>query len=188
MIEMAHIWDMVRTMRHNRLKNYIAPGLHSSLVGGVGNFGKVRVFEAERYTRDLITPHSHRFPFTCLVLSGEVENTIYEPLLSNHRDSTAEKWIRSKVTQVCGPEGVREFTHVREEVPKPFRRAKTTYPQGSTYTMTHDQIHSIVFHANTKALFFEGPEVQDWDWMLEPYVDGKLVPTFETRPWMFERE
>ena len=56
MIELAHIWDAVKHMRSNRLKNYIAPGLHSSLVGAAGgNHGRVRLFEAERDTRDIIT-------------------------------------------------------------------------------------------------------------------------------------
>ena len=173
------------SMRHNRLKNYIAPGLHSSLIGG-GEHGKVRLFEAERMTRDLITPHSHRFSFTSLVLYGEVTNTIYEPSLPGAYD--VEPFIRSTVTQVCGAGGLMEFKHTREAEPRHYRRRATTYKAGQTYLLRHDEVHSIVFEKNTKVLFFEMPQIQDWDWMLEPYVDGKLVPTFKTEPWMFGKE
>lgn len=180
------LWEAIRPMRHSRLKNYITPGLTSHLVGGGENFGKVRIFEAERNTRDTITPHSHRFPFTALVLAGEVQNTIYVP--AQMRDEGAELWIRSTITQVCGAQGLEKFKHEREKEPKWYRRSVADYCAGGTYRMQHHEIHSIVFSKGAKVLFLEGPTVQDWDWMLEPWVDGKLVPTFETKPWMFDRE
>ncbi len=51
-------------MANNPIRHYIAPGLTSSLVGG-GGHGKVRLFQADRETREWVTPHSHRFDFTC---------------------------------------------------------------------------------------------------------------------------
>lgn len=185
MTDLAQIWDAVKAMRSNRLKNYIVPGLHSSLIGAASDYGKVRLFEAERYTRDTVTPHSHRFGFTCLVLHGAVENTIYETAIAPY---SAEMWIRSTVTQVCGKNGLQEFKHVREEEPRFFKATSTVYRAGDTYRLRHTDIHSIVFEKDTKVLFFEEPSVQDWDWMLEPFVEGKLVPTFKTEPWMFEKE
>lgn len=64
----------------------------------------------------------------------------------------------------------------------------TTYKAGCTYSMTHDQIHSIRFDRDTQVLFFEGPQLTTQSRMLEPWVDGKVVPTFRTASWMFDRQ
>lgn len=178
---MAAIAAAVEPMRHNRLGNYIVPGLTSYLIGG-GEFGKVRLFHAERQTRDVITPHSHRFDFTCLVLSGTVRNTIY-------RETPAgdELWCMSTIDQVCGANGVREFVHHRMDNAQPFKREVTEYTTGDSYSMTHEEIHSIEFSKDARVLFFEGPEIQSRSVMIEPWVDGKVVPTFRTEEWMFDR-
>jgi hypothetical protein len=172
----------VDSMLHNRLQNYIVPGLTSHLVGG-GEHGKVRLFFAERNTRDIITPHSHRFDFTCLVLSGFVRNTIYHEGINGEED-----WCISTIDQVCGANGLREFVHTREDSPTRFKRETSEYKPGDTYSMKYEEIHSIEFTKGTTVLFFEGPQVVSRSKMIEPWVDGKVVPTFKTEPWMFERE
>lgn len=181
---------IVKGMKNNSLKNYIVPGLTSHMIGddkeGMGSFGKVRMFTADRMTRDSITPHSHRFSFACLVLAGDVENTIYHPSHPSHK--LAEPWIRSQITQVCGANGVKgSYVHERESEPRWYTRGANYYKAGETYWMQHEQIHSIVFSKGAEVLFFEGPTVQSWDWMIEPYVDGKVVPSFKVEPWMFDR-
>lgn len=180
--EVAMLIAGIEPMLNNKLGNYIVPGLDSAMVGDQDLLGKVRLFDtSERATRDEITPHSHRFDFVCLVLRGCVKNAVYWP------DATGEQWCVSSITQVCGKEGLNSYTHVREEEPTRFRREDTLYSVGNVYGMRHDQIHSIEFWKGTKVLFFEGPQITDTSHMIEPWVRGKVVPTFRTEPWMFER-
>jgi hypothetical protein len=108
-------------MRHSRLGNYIVPGLTSHLVGGA-EFGKVRVFSTERSARDFITPHSHRFDFTSLVLSGTVHNTLYIKSAAN-----AEAWCLSTIGQVCGENGLLEYVHTRDPGPSNWHHETYTY-------------------------------------------------------------
>lgn len=170
-------------MLNNRLGNYIVPGLDSAMVGDQGDtFGKVRMFDtSERATRDEITPHSHRFNFVCFVLAGVVKNAIYHP------DDTGEEWCVSTIDQVCGRDGIRAYSHSREDTPTRFRRDDQMYAVGNVYAMQAHQIHSIEFWKGTKVLFFEGPQITQRSQMIEPWVRGKVVPTFRTEPWMFEK-
>src|ERR1700741_4501730 len=105
---MKLILKALETMRTNRLGNYIVPGVASYLIGDKDH-GLVRIFHSERDSRDTVTPHSHRFDFSCL--AGEVKNTIWYQI--DDKD-LGEAMIRSTVTQVCGADGVREFVHTRE--------------------------------------------------------------------------
>lgn len=173
----------IEPMLNNRLGNYIVAGLESAMVGDQGDtFGKVRLFDtSQRATRDEITPHSHRFDFVCLVLSGCVKNAIYHP------DEKGEEWCVSRIDQVCGKDGIRNYTHTREVEPTRFRRQDDMYSTGNVYAMNHDQIHSIEFWKGSKVLFFEGPQLTTTSHMIEPWVRGKVVPTFRTEPWMFEK-
>jgi hypothetical protein len=180
-IGIERIAQVVSVMRNSSLGNYIVPGLTSHLVGG-GDFGKVRLFEASRDTRDVITPHSHRFNFACLVLRGSATNTIYEVATS-----AGEPWVLSTIDQVCGKDGLLDFVHTRETHVTYFRRVTNTYEPGAVYWMNYDDIHSIVFSANAQVLFFEGPQQVTRSSMIEPWVNGKVVPTFETKDWMFEK-
>jgi hypothetical protein len=175
------ILDAIEPMKNNRLGNYIIPGVASHLIGG-GDHGKVRLFSAARSARDFVTPHSHRFDFTCLVLSGVVRNTIYHP-----SGSHIEPWCMSTIDQVCGENGLRDYVHTRSEGPSYWLPVTTTYREGDTYAMQHDEIHSIQFDRGTQVLFFEGPQVTAVSCMLEPWVDGQCVPTFKTESWMFRR-
>lgn len=176
----------LRAMANNRLDNYIVPGLRSELLGGPEH-GKVRLFTSTRGARDWITPHSHRFDFTSLVLAGEVHQTLFEPVLDAQRH-TGEEWCRSRIDQVCGANGIREYVHTREDKPTRWLQNTTVYYGGDTYSMDASEIHSIWFERGTVVLFFEGPQVTPTGVMLEPWVNGKVLPTFRTEPWMFEKE
>lgn len=178
---LAAILAAVQPMKNSRLRNYIAPGLTSHLVGGVEH-GKVRLFTADRSTLEFITPHSHRFNFTCLVLQGIVDNTIFEP-----GSDFCERWCVSTINQVCSGNGLMEYVHTRDEKPTYWRLRTDQWVTGDTYSMSYDQMHSIKFHRGTEVLFFEGPQVVTTGKMLEPWEDGKVIPTFRTEPWMFDR-
>lgn len=172
----------VLEMRNNPIRNYIAPGVTSWLIGGTGN-GKVRMFTADRATREWITPHSHRFNFTCLVLRGTATNILFERSWnSDEGDLYAFGMLEAK----CGGLGGYNFIPGDADV-KRMKESSTTYAAGETYSMTAEQIHTIRFSRDAAILFFEGPEVMSQSTVLEPWSDGRRVPTFETRPWMFER-
>lgn len=175
------IREAIEPMLHSRLQNYIIPGLTSRLVGG-GDHGKVRLFQTDRQARDFVTPHSHRFDFTCLVLSGTVRNTLF---LGG--GAGTDEWCISTIDQVCGSEGLLAYTHTREPAPSVWSQETYTYTRGDTYHMKAAEIHSIQFDKGTQVLFFEGPQFTTTSRMLEPWVDGKVVPTFRTEPWMFDR-
>lgn len=182
-VDLNDIQRAIAPMLNSKLSNYIVPGLTSHLVGGSDAHGRVRLFCAERETLEFITPHSHRFNFTCLVLQGHVINTIYESGGMN-----AEPWCLSTIDQVCGADGVRRYVHEREDRATFWEPLAEGYDAGNTYSMKFEQIHSIKFARSTVVLFFEGPQLRTTSQMIEPWVNGKVVPTFRTEPWMFERE
>lgn len=171
----------VEPMLHSRLDNYIIPGLASELVGGV-NGGKVRLFSTNRTATDFVTPHSHRFDFTCLVLKGVVNNTIYA-----EGGETGDEWCVSTIGQVCGADGILNYVHTRSDKPSKWTQDTFRYEAGETYSMRYEELHSIQFSRGARVLFFEGPQVTKESRMIEPWVNGKVVPTFRTDPWMFER-
>jgi hypothetical protein len=171
----------IAPMLNNSLRNYIVPGLTSSLVGGNGK-GLVRLFQANRDTLEFITPHSHRFDFTCVVLYGDVMNTIFRS-----GSGYDERWCYSTINQVCGENGLNEYVHIRDDKPSTWRAEAKSYSTGDTYSMKHTEIHSIKFGRNTRVLFFEGPQLTPTSHMIEPWENGKVIPTFRTEPWMFEK-
>lgn len=175
--------DIINDMKHSTLRNYIVPGLSSSLVGDGGSHGKVRVFDAGRETKEFITPHSHRFDFTCLVLRGVVQNTLF-----TLGGRVCEKWCLSSVDQVCGADGLLNYKHVRETAHSLWSSETLTYSMGDVYHMDSDEIHSIAFARGAMVLFFEGPPKTFRSVMLEPWENGRVVPTFRTEKWMFERD
>jgi hypothetical protein len=184
---MNDLMHVLPSMLHNGLENYIVPGLRSFLVGdGTAAKGKVRLFTASREATDFITPHSHRFDLTILVLAGKVENSIYRRArVDQLRES--DHWATSTITQVCGTDGLNKYEHTRDIAPERWVKSTRAYGPGETIYMPYDLIHSIVYHRDSSALLFEGPELTKVSTMLEPWVNGKLVPTFKTEGWMFEK-
>lgn len=178
------IQNIVGEMANGAVRNYATAGLSSFLVGGKGKGkGRVRLFTSDRDTREWITPHSHRFDFTCAVLDGEVENTLFE--FTAYRTYESNSYVRGLVTPVAGGLGKYEIKH--GNTPFDYIEITTVYKEGDTYSMTADMVHSIRFSKGARVLFFEGPETRTTSAFLEPYSDGKPVRTFKTHDWMFER-
>ena len=165
-------------MARNRIENYIIPGLASSLIGGEGK-GTVRLFECSRAHEENITPHSHRFDFQCLVLAGTVTNVIWS-LAPDHLDDG--DYFAGSVLRYGGTPG--EYQRCPGDVAR-YVSTPTTHEAGDWYGMRHNEIHSIFFSRGAKVLFFEGPQISNETLILEPWVNGTRVPTFEVKPWMF---
>jgi len=167
----------IQPLVNSPVKNYVIPGLTSSLVGGVGN-GTVRLFTCERTHEEPICPHSHRFSFTCFVLAGAVRNRIWRRAYSGDQYE-ALRLIKTG-----------QFGAYEKSIGERGRYAfnELSYGPGEMYSMKHDEIHSIYFSAGASVLFFEGPEVQNESLVLQPVVDGETVPTFRVESWMFQKE
>lgn len=173
--------NAVNAMKHSHIRNYIAPGLTSWLIGGEGH-GKVRLFTADRDTREWITPHSHRFNFTCLVLWGSVTNILFTR--TGRRDQ-GNAFAAGKLKAPTGGIGAYEFCP--GEAPEYFDERSYEYTAGETYGMRFNEVHTIRFSKSAAVLFLEGPECTTESEVLEPWSDGRRVPTFVTQPWMFQR-
>jgi hypothetical protein len=171
-----HIGDM----SYNAIANYIVPGLYSGLIGQDPETPqKIRVFSNTR-TQDMpITPHSHRFDLACMVMYGSVENTIFNRF---HNSSYGDSFMASEL-KYGGEPGKYER---KENAIMYFTRFSRTYVAGQWYFMTHEDIHSIKFSKDAMVLVFEGDPKTDTTTILEPYVDGKVIPTFKVEDWMFE--
>ena len=170
--------DMLMHMAHSPRSNYIVPGLTSWLIGTPHpDKGCVRLFHCSRNHQENIVPHSHRFDFQCVVLKGTVWNIEWGI------DETGDEFYMS--TLRTGSD-IGTYTHdARSKMVERFRPFPARHGEGETYSMEHNQIHSIEFERDTYVLFFEGPKKTDETTVLEPYVDGARIPTFKVDPWMF---
>ena len=170
--------DILQNMQNSIVQNYVIAGLRSSLVGG-GNFGRVRLFEASRFQQDSISPHSHRFDFACMVLRGTVINRIWHECNEQQGD-----FFEESVLVYQGEIG----HHSKRVYGRNFYgHTLHLYSEGQCYSMSHNQIHSIEFSRDAIVLFFEGPQLSSQSVVLEPVVDGKVIPTYERRDYMFRK-
>lgn len=171
------------SMSNNTLDNYILPGLSSHLIGG-GGYGKVRLFEASRRQQLGITPHSHRFDFTCLVLQGSVTNTLWAP------DYQGDKFSMQYL-EYQGQAGQYQKRERIQGVDKPgythWAGNSARYTEGQWYSMDSEEIHSIEFSRDALVLFFEGPEKTQITKILEPVAGTAVIPTLKVEPWMFTK-
>lgn len=170
------------SMANNTLDNYILPGLSSHLVGG-GTYGKVRLFEASRRQQAGITPHSHRFDFTCFVLQGSVVNTLWTP------DAQGDEFFMSYL-EYQGEAGTYQKQECIPGVDKPgdyWSGNSSRYSKDQWYSMSSEEIHSIEFSHDALVLFFEGPEKSKITRVLEPIVASVVIPTLKVEPWMFAK-
>lgn len=172
------ILQLIFAMKNSSLKNYIVPGLTSSLIGG-GKFGKVRLFEASRHQNEFVTPHTHRFDFACLVLSGFVENTIW----SRTDELNGDLYEISELTFESS-----FGSYYSEKRSRDFWTNRTFFYEGCWYHMDHTSYHSIKFSKDAIVLFFEGPKKTDSSYILEPVVDGVKISTFQVSNWMFKED
>ncbi len=168
-------------MKHSPVRNYAIPGLTSWLIGAPSKHGCVRLFECSREHHEPITPHSHRFDFECLVLAGSVRNIIWTEVATPR---CGDLFMESRLVYRGG------IGHYETErgTSQLYLGSPYLYKAGDRYSMKADEIHSIYFSRGAKVLFFEGPTIADSSLILEPYVDGEVVPTFKVEPWMFKRE
>jgi hypothetical protein len=169
---------LLESMAHSHVHNYVIPGLTSSLIGGNGH-GMVRMFSQERSHEEPITPHSHRFDFQCFVLEGIVWNRIWT------KQTTGDLY-QCSVLEHHGMFGDQTQQSILESAK--WHYTQTQYKKGEMYEMTHDQIHSIFFGKGAKVLFIEGPNKAPISLVLEPVVDGEVIPTFRVEPWMFRKD
>lgn len=171
------VLSVIDTMRGKSLSNYVIAGLTSTLLTN----GKFRLFECERDHYDFITPHSHRYDLTSIVLQGEVTNTIFEPKLDF--ENGGDEFVVSdlKWTSEFG-----NYEKVQRKSPQRFKAVSHRYSSGFSYHMKFSDIHTIRFSKGAKVLVIEGPEVTDTSVILEPRVNGEHIPTFETKPYMFK--
>jgi hypothetical protein len=172
---MDKVLEAVLSMKGETVHNYVIAGLNSTVL----TKGLVRLFENTRMHEDAITPHSHRFDFTCIVLEGEVTNITWRRC----REEDGDLFQISELTYK-GYIGSHTLTKLGLGHFNPFKRV---YRVGDTYRMSSDEIHSIRFGRGTKVLFFEEPYKTDKSVIIEPIVDGVHIPTYEVKEYMFIR-
>jgi len=164
----------------NTVTNYVLPGLTSILMNTEDSGAKVRMFVNTRHQVHSITPHSHRFNLSCLVIKGWVENTIWVPCSS--RMDEGDLFQRSTL-EYCGKIGSYRRT---EGVACHHRPNLLTHREGDLYHMAYDEIHSIVFSKGAKLLLIESAPECKSSVILEPIVDGKHLETMRVEDWMFK--
>lgn len=172
--------EFLDKMKHSPVRNYAIPGLTSWLIGAPTEHGCVRLFECSREHHEPITLHSHRFDFECHVLAGHVRNVLWTPFAEGKGDRFME-------TCLIYRGGIGHYDTEKNGIDT-YQGSSYLYKAGSNYSMKADEIHSIYFSRGAKVLFFEGPTITDSSIILEPYVDGEVIPTFKVEPWMFKRE
>ena len=179
-IETDALFRAVLPLAHSHLANYILPGVTSSIIAS-GPQGMVRMFTSSRETREFVTPHSHRFDFTCLVLDGWAENIVYQRSYACEGD----RWHKSQLQRVT--DGPRRYKVVALGEPAFYTEEVRRYGKGETYSMTHSAIHSIRFSRGARVLFFEGPQRQENTVILQPDDPHtqQAIPTFDVARWMF---
>lgn len=179
----AELIDLLLQESEPPLRNYILPGLESTMLGR--NAGTtVRMFTMTREQRVHITPHSHRFDFACLVLRGWARNTLWVPVSDPKTTKHADMYTVSRLVYADAPG---KYTSVNRIEDSWWVPSTKTYRANESYSMQHDDIHSIEFSRDAVVLLFEGPQLANHSLILQPYVNGETVPTFEVKPWMFQK-
>lgn len=185
--------SVLRRMKHSSIRNYALPGLTSYLIGNdAGHHGMVRMFEADRTTLEVITPHSHRYDFTAYVLHGKVENVTFrraQSIAEYSNPKASPYWVSflEVIADEHGKELPGEYNHLEGYGPVSFFDEGKVYKEGDWYSVKHNEIHSIHFQKGTRVLMFQSPDITHRTTILEPFANGKRVPNFTVAPWMFER-
>lgn len=173
---MRKLINQLELMKSSRVANYVIAGLDSYLLEN----GKVRLFENSRNHQDSITPHSHRFDFTCLVLYGRVKNRLWSPCEVEDGDFFEESSL-----VYDGEIGRHKCHRVGRDH---YKFSDSVFRSGDIYSMKAHEIHSIQFSKGAKVLFFEGPQVTNESLIIEPVVNGEKIPTYQSLPYMFKRD
>lgn len=170
----------ITTLMHSPVENYIVPGLTSWLISGEADGrGCVRMFQSDRHFFGEITPHSHRYDFSCLVVGGLVRNRVW-----SEDDDGDLMTVTQMQYQGIGKYGSREIEKRR------YAWVETEYSTGQWYSLRSEQIHSIYFGRGAQVLFFEGPSITPHSVYLEPFdvTSGETIRTMTVAPWMFRRQ
>lgn len=162
--------------KRDKVSNYVIPGLSSYLLIDNGKKGKVRLFECSRNHQEPITPHSHRFSFTCCVIKGKVINRTW------FRHYSGDQYMQS----ILDYNEMGSYEKSQDES-NDWQFRDEIYNKGDCYSMKASDIHSIYFSKGTQVLFFEGGEETDESVILEPFIDDEIIPTFEVKSWMFKK-
>lgn len=170
---MDDVIAVAKSMQHNTIHNYIAPGLDSHLIGSAEGKGAVRMFENTRAQNFFITPHTHRFNFACCVLRGQVRNTLYVRDRVYGDRYAVSRYI--KATKSLDPDWYRDQ----------FSPELHIHNEGAWYTMRWDQYHSIEFSPHALVLFLEGAFKTPVSYVLEPMDGDKKLNTFAVNDWMY---
>lgn len=181
---MEQLIEILDQMKSNTLNNYVLAGLKSHQL----NNGNIRLFENTRNQYDYISPHSHRFNFTCLVLKGDVTNTMWEEVpkdtLENYNECAYDEYCIT-TNLYKGKPGYYDIKNISKGY---FKRYSYKYSEGEIYSMKHDEIHSIQFSKDALVLFFHGPDISDTNIVLNPIVSDSVIPLSETKDYMFKRD
>jgi len=171
--------EFLKCMKHSPIQNYGGiPGITSWLIGEPSKWGIVRLMESSRDHQEPVIPHSHRFDFHCIVLAGTVRNIIWEA-------SPRGDEFQASILTYAGAPG--QYRKTSGEISR-WTTVTREYTAGEEYGMSAEQVHSIFFSRGASVLFFEGPTAHDSSIILEPVVDGEVVPTFKVEPWMFKKK
>jgi hypothetical protein len=172
---MKQVIDLLNTLKTSKVENYVVAGLDSYLVGN----GTVRYFECSRNHQDQITPHSHRFDFACIVLAGEVTNRVWK---KTARMDKGDTFVESTLVYdgVIG-----EHTVVEGELGS-WCYEDALYTSGQCYGMSAEEVHSIQFSRGARVLFLEGIDITNESKIIQPFVGGELIPTYQKLSYMFK--
>lgn len=160
------------------LRNYIVPGLYSTLLATTLDGGKLRLFDATREQEHYVVPHNHRYDFTAFVLRGTVEQLTYDV---HHVDRAEDaKWAAVQYLQREGRLDRNSWGYFNGVI------RRETHTAGYSYRMHSKEWHSIRFGAGAQVLMAEGRTKDAYSSVLLPMVEGKLCDTFVVHPWMME--
>lgn len=170
-------------LAHSPIKNYIVPGLTSYLIGNEGPNGCIRLFVSSRMQHVHIAPHSHRYDFVSRVIQGQAVNRTW--VQAEASDYSADIYMARKLTYKGSP-GAYDTADIAVGL---YTSSSKSYraEQDSQYSMSHKEIHSIVFGKDAAVLIMQGPEITDSSIMLLPFVEGEVCNTAKVEPWMFKR-
>lgn len=167
------------------INNYIIPGVSSEILCETAVGGKIRIFKASRTQMQYVTPHSHRFNITTIVLQGWIRNTVFHHT-SNPEEEGAEEYQESVLTYdgVAGEYDCKKLKNKTE-----YYVAETVkYTQGQIYTMAHHNVHSIAFSKDAEVLIIESPQKEPKSIIIEPVINNKHIHIMEVKDWMFEHQ
>jgi len=164
------------------IRNYVIPGLSSYMLGAPGVDGScVRLFEASRSQLDSVTPHSHRYSLMSWVVRGWVRNRLWREVDDDHAEGEA---FRTSWLRYDGAPG-----KYKKEIGGVSNWVSETrlYREGECYTMEARDVHSIYFSKDALVLVFQGHNEMAMSKVIEPVVDGQVIPTLKTAKWMFKQ-